>query len=233
VAGAEPYGTLQYREIKGSRMAYIDEGEGDAIVFAHGNPTSSYLWRNVMPHVDGLGRLVAADMIGMGASDKLDPSGPDRYHYAEQREYLFALWDSLDLGDKVILVVHDWGSALGFDWASQNPDRVAGIAFMESIVTPITWSEFPADARPMFEAFRSSPQGEAMVLEQNLFIEAVLPGGILRKLSDEEMDHYRKPYLAPGESRRPTLSWPRNIAIDGEPGAGAPRRTRRAWPRTR
>jgi len=206
VAGAEPYGTLQYREIKGSRMAYIDEGEGDAIVFAHGNPTSSYLWRNVMAHVEGLGRLVAADMIGMGASDKLYPSGPDRYHYAEQREYLFALWDSLDLGDKVILVVHDWGSALGFDWASQNPDRVAGIAFMESIVTPITWSEFPADVRPLFEAFRSSPQGEAMVLEQNLFIEAVLPGGILRKLSDEEMDHYRKPHLEPGESRRPTLS---------------------------
>jgi len=217
VTRAEAYGTLQYREINGSRMAYIDEGEGDAIVFAHGNPTSSYLWRNVMPHVEGLGRLVAADMIGMGASDKLYPSGPDRYHYAEQREYLFALWDSLDLGDKVILVVHDWGSALGFDWASQNPDRVAGIAFMESIVTPITWSEFPADVRPLFEAFRSSPQGEAMVLEQNLFIEAVLPGGILRKLSDEEMDHYRKPHLEPGESRRPTLSWPRNIAIDGEP----------------
>jgi haloalkane dehalogenase len=214
--GAAPYGNLRYHEVNGSRMAYIDEGEGAAIVFAHGNPTSSYLWRNVMPHLEGLGRLVAADMIGMGASDKLDPSGPDRYSYAEQREYLFALWDSLDLGDNVILVLHDWGSALGFDWANQNRDRVAGIAFMESIVTPITWSEFPADARPLFEAFRS-PQGEALILEQNLFIEGVLPSAILRKLSDEEMDQYRKPYLVPGESRRPTLSWPRSISIDGEP----------------
>jgi haloalkane dehalogenase len=109
-------------------MAYVDEGDGDAIVFAHGNPTSSYLWRNVMPHVEGLGRLVAADMIGMGGSGKLRPSGPDRYHYAEQRDYLFALRDALDLGDKVTLVLHDWGSVLGFDWANQHRDRVQGIA---------------------------------------------------------------------------------------------------------
>lgn len=214
--GAIPYGRLLYREINGSRMAYIDQAKGDAIVFAHGNPTSSYLWRNVMPHLEGLGRLVAADMIGMGGSDKLHPSGPDRYNYAEQRDYLFALWDALDLGDNVTLVLHDWGSALGFDWANQHRDRVQGIAFMESIVTPITWSEFPAEARPIFEGFRS-PRGESMVLEQNLFVEAVLPGGIERKLSDEEMDHYRQPFVNPGESRRPTLSWPRNIPIDGEP----------------
>lgn len=216
MVGAKPYGHLRYREIRGSRMAYIDEGEGDAIVFAHGNPTSSYLWRNVMPHLEGLGRLVAADMIGMGGSDKLHPSGPDRYNYAEQRDYLFALWDALDLGDHVTLVLHDWGSALGFDWANQHRDRVQGIAFMESIVTPITWSEFPAEIRPIFEGFRS-PQGETMVLEQNIFVERVLPGGMERKLSDEEMDHYRQPFVNPGESRRPTLSWPRNIPIDGEP----------------
>ncbi len=119
--GAKPYGQLQYKEVKGKRMAYVDEGQGDAIVFQHGNPTSSYLWRNVMPHLEGLGRLVACDLIGMGGSDKLDDSGPDRYHYAEQRDYLFALWDALDLGDRVILVLHDWGSALGFDWANQAP----------------------------------------------------------------------------------------------------------------
>ena len=152
----------------------------------------------------------------MGGSDKLDRSGADRYNYAEQRDYLFALWDALDLGDNVILVLHDWGSALGFDWANQHRDRVQGIAFMEAIVTPISWSDFPSDLRGVFEGFRS-PQGEAMVLEQNIFVEQVLPAGMLRKLSDEEMDHYRRPFVDPGESRRPTLSWPRNIPIDGEP----------------
>jgi len=216
MVGVKPYGQLQYREVNGSRMAYIDEGEGDAIVFVHGNPTSSYLWRNVMPHLEGMGRLVAADLIGMGGSDKLDRSGANRYNYAEQRDYLFALWDALDLGDNVTLVLHDWGSALGFDWANQHRDRVQGIAFMEAIVTPISWSDFPSDLRGVFEGFRS-PQGEAMVLEQNIFVEQVLPAGMLRKLSDEEMDHYRRPFVDPGESRRPTLSWPRNIPIDGEP----------------
>jgi haloalkane dehalogenase len=213
---AKPYGQLQYREVNGDRMAYVDEGEGDAIVFAHGNPTSSYLWRNVMPHLEGLGRLVAADMIGMGGSDKLRPSGPDRYNYAEQRDYLFGLWDALDLGDNVTLVLHDWGSALGFDWANQHRDRVQGIAFMEAIVAPMTWSEFPNSVRGVFQGFRS-PDGEKMVLEQNLFVEAVLPGAITRRLSDEEMDHYRRPFVNPGEDRRPTLSWPRNIPIDGQP----------------
>lgn len=197
-------------------MAYVDEGEGDPIVFAHGNPTSSYLWRNVMPHLEGLGRLVAADMIGMGASDKLSPSGPDRYNYAEQRDYLFALWDALDLGGNVTLVLHDWGSALGFDWASQHRDRVRGIAFMEAMVIPKPWSEFMGDFRELFQRFRS-PEGERMILEQNVFVERVLPGLILRQLSGQEMDHYRQPFASPGEDRRPTLSWPRNIPIDGEP----------------
>ncbi|MGV0871164.1 haloalkane dehalogenase [Mycolicibacterium sp. XJ879] len=219
MAGAEPYGQLRYQEIHGRRMAYVDEGvavDGCTIVFQHGNPTSSYLWRNVMPHLEGLGRLVACDLIGMGASDKLEDSGPDRYHYTEQRDYLFALWDALDLGDRVVLVLHDWGSALGFDWANRHRDRVAGIAYMEAIAMPIDWADFPDPVRPLFEGFRS-PDGEAMILEQNLFVEAVLPGAVQRPLTDEEMNHYRAPYLTAGEDRRPTLSWPRNIPIEGEP----------------
>jgi haloalkane dehalogenase len=216
MAGAKPYGQLQYKEVNGNRMAYIDEGHGDAIVFQHGNPTSSYLWRNVMPHLEGLGRLIAADLIGMGASDKLADSGPDRYHYAEQRDYLFALWDELDLGDRVIFVLHDWGSALGFDWANRHRDRVAGIAYMEAVTMPIDWSDFPGPMRTVFQGFRS-PEGESMVLEQNMFVEAVLPASVKRQLTDEEMDHYRAPFRNPGEERRPTLSWPRNIPIEGEP----------------
>jgi haloalkane dehalogenase len=214
--GAKPYGQLQYKQINGKRMAYIDEGQGDAIVFQHGNPTSSYLWRNVMPHLEGLGRLIACDLIGMGASDKLDDSDPDRYHYAEQRDFLFTLWDELDLGDRVILVLHDWGSALGFDWANQHRDRVAGIAYMEAVTMPIDWSDFPGPMRGVFQGFRS-PEGESMVLEQNVFVEGVLPGSVKRQLTDEEMDHYRAPFRTAGEDRRPTLSWPRNIPIEGEP----------------
>lgn len=217
--GVEPYGRLQYKEIAGNRMAYVDEGEGPdgtVIVFQHGNPTSSYLWRNIMPHLEGLGRLVACDLIGMGASDKLQPSGPDRYNYAEQREYLFALWHELQLGDRVVLVLHDWGSALGFDWANRHRDRVTGIAFMEAIVTPMTWSDFHHSVQGVFQGFRS-PAGERMVLEQNIFVERVLPGAIRRKLTAEEMDRYRRPFVNPGEDRRPTLSWPRNIPVDGEP----------------
>jgi haloalkane dehalogenase len=212
--GAKPYGQLQYTQVNGKRMAYVDEGQGDAIVFQHGNPTSSYLWRNVMPHLEGLGRLIACDLIGMGGSDKLDDSGPDRYHYAEQRDYLFALWDKLGLGDRVILVLHDWGSALGFDWANQHRDRVAGIAYMEAIAMPIDWSDFPGPMRDIFQGFRS-PNGESMVLEHNVFVEQVLPNQL--DLSDEVMDHYRAPFRNPGEDRRPTLSWPRNIPIEGEP----------------
>lgn len=214
--GTRPYAQLRHREILGKQMAYIDEGEGDAIVFQHGNPTSSYLWRNVMPYLEGLGRLIACDLVGMGESEKLSPSGPDRYHYAEQREYLFALWDALDLGEQVVLVLHDWGSALGFDWANQHRDRVQGITYMEAIAAALTWSDIPPYARGAFEAFRS-PAGEPSVLEQNVFVDAVLPAGILRVLSEEEMGVYRRPFLNPGEDRRPTLSWPRNIPLDGEP----------------
>lgn len=213
---AKPYAEKQFAEINGSRMAYIDVGEGDAIVFQHGNPTSSYLWRNVMPHCEGLGRLIACDLIGMGDSDKLEPSGRDRYSYAEQREYLHALWDKLGLGNKVVFVLHDWGSALGFEWANRYRNRVQGIAYMEGIVTPVTWADWPENARRVFQGFRSE-SGEEMVLTKNIFVEGVLPNAIMRKLTDEERAVYRKPFANSGEDRRPTLSWPRQIPIEGQP----------------
>jgi haloalkane dehalogenase len=213
---AKPYADKRFAEVDGERMAYIDVGEGDPIVFAHGNPTSSYLWRNVMPHLEGLGRLIACDMIGMGDSDKLEPAGPDRYSYAEQRYYLFALWEQLGIERNVVLVIHDWGSALGFEWARTHPGAVQGIAYMEAIVTPVTWDDWPDDVRDIFQGFRS-PAGEEMVLEKNLFVEGVLPGAVVRDLTEEEMAVYRAPYLQPGESRRPTLTWPRMIPAEGEP----------------
>lgn len=211
-----PFAEKKFIEIKGRRMAYIDEGEGAAIVFAHGNPTSSYLWRNVMPACRGLGRLIACDMIGMGNSEKLPNSGPDRYTYAEHRSFLFALWEELKLGNEVIFVIHDWGSALGFDWANQHRDRVQGIAYMEAVAMPLEWSDFPEFARDTFRAFRS-PAGEDMVLRDNVFVERVLPSAVLRHLNKAEMDHYRKPFVNAGEDRRPTLTWPRQIPIEGEP----------------
>ena len=211
-----PYGEKKYVEVHGRRMAYVEAGEGAPIVFQHGNPTSSYLWRNVMPHLEGLGRLIACDLIGMGDSDRLEPSGPDRYTYREHRDHLFALWDKLGIDRDVVLVVHDWGSALGFDWARQNPGKVAGIAYMEAIVMPVTWDDWPDDARGIFQGFRS-PAGERLTLERNLFVEGVLPNATLRDLSDAEMEEYRRPFEEPGESRRPTLSWPRQLPIEGEP----------------
>lgn len=214
---AQPKYNKKFKSIKGKQMAYIDEGDGDPIVFLHGNPTSSYLWRNIMPHLEGRGRLIAPDLIGMGDSEKLDNSGPDRYTYVEHREYLFALLDVLGLENNVTLVIHDWGSALGFDWAFQNQNAVRGIAFMEAIVAPIpSWDAFPEGFVELFQGFRS-PAGEAMILEQNVFIEGVLPGGIMRKLNDSEMTEYRRPFLEAGEARRPTLTWPRQIPIAGEP----------------
>jgi len=213
---SQPFARKKFATVNGRRMAYIDEGAGDAIVFQHGNPTSSYLWRNIMPHCAGLGRLIACDLIGMGDSEKLPNSGPQRYTYAEQREYLFALWDQLALGDRIILVIHDWGSALGFDWASQHRERVAGIVYMEALVTPLTWADWPENARRAFQGFRSEA-GEDMILSKNTFVERVLPGSVLRKLTDAEMTEYRRPFLSAGEDRRPTLTWPRQIPIEGEP----------------
>jgi haloalkane dehalogenase len=206
----------QFANVLGKRMAYVETGEGDPIVFLHGNPTSSYLWRNVIPHVEHLGRCIAPDLIGMGDSDKLDDVGPGSYRLVEHRRYLDTLLETLGVRDRVTFVVHDWGSALGFDWANRNRDAVRGLAYMEAIVRSITWSEFPDEARSVFEGFRS-PAGEEMVLTKNIFVERVLPGSVLRGLTEPEMDVYLRPYLEPGESRRPTLTWPREIPLDGEP----------------
>jgi haloalkane dehalogenase len=213
---AQPFGRKNFATVKGKRMAYIEAGSGEAIVFQHGNPTSSYLWRNVMPHCASLGRLIACDLIGMGDSDKLENPGPDRYSYAEQRDYLFALWDRLNLGDRIVLVLHDWGSALGFEWARRHPERIAGIVYMEAVVTPLTWDDWPENARRAFQGFRSD-KGEEMVLTNNMFVERVLPSSVMRKLTDEEMAVYRAPFANAGEDRRPTLTWPRMLPIDGQP----------------
>src|SRR6266704_4253639 len=213
---AQPFAAKKFLEIKGRRMAYIDEGEGAPIVFAHGNPTSSYLWRNVMPACRGLGRLIACDMIGMGESEKLPDSGPDRYTYAEQRSFLFALWKQLEIDKDVVFVLHDAGALLGFDWTCQHPERVQGIAYMEALVQPMTWADFPDDVRSLVQGCRSK-DGETLVLEKNLIVENVLPGAILRRLSEDEMAAYRAPFANAGEDRRPTLTWPRMIPIEGEP----------------
>jgi haloalkane dehalogenase len=204
-----------YTTVIGKQMAYHESGDGSPIVFLHGNPTSSYLWRNVIPHLSDRARCIAPDLIGQGDSAELDDTGPGSYRFVEHREYLDALLDQLDLGDRVILVVHDWGSALGFDWANRHRHRVAGIAYMEAIVRPITWDEWPERSQSIFQAFRS-PDGEEMIIGKNLFVEAVLPRSIMRDLAVEEFDEYRRPFIEP-EHRRPTLTWPRQIPIDGEP----------------
>jgi haloalkane dehalogenase len=206
----------KFIEVHGKRMAYVEMGSGDPIVFQHGNPTSSYLWRNIMPHLADAGRCIAVDLIGMGDSDKLDEPGPESYRYVEQREFLFRAWELLDIRDSVTLVLHDWGSALGFDWARRHPDALLGIAYMEAIVRPVGWEEWPEKAREIFQGFRSAA-GEGMVLERNLFIERVLPGSVIRQLTAAEMDAYRRPFQKPGEDRRPTLTWPRQIPIEGQP----------------
>ena len=204
-------------EVLGKTMSYVEMGEGDPIVFQHGNPTSSYLWRNIMPHAAHLGRCIALDLIGMGDSEKLEDSGPDRYTFAEHYQYFEAAMEALGIAEKVTLVIHDWGSALGFHWANQHRDAVQGICYMEAIVAPMpTWDDFSKDAAPVFQGFRS-PAGEEMVLEKNIFVERVLPGSVLRGLSEEEMAVYRRPFASPGEDRRPTLTWPRQIPIEGEP----------------
>ncbi len=202
--------------VLGQEMAYVEVGNGDPIVFLHGNPTSSYLWRNIIPYLEDLGRCIAPDLIGMGDSDKLPNSGPNSYTFIEHRRYLDALLDLLGVHQRVTFVVHDWGSALGFDWAYRHPGAVRGIAYMEAIVKPGTWSEMPEPARKIFQALRS-PAGEQMVLEQNSFIEVNLPNTILRSLTEEEMNNYRRPFAEPGEARRPTLTWPRQLPFDGEP----------------
>jgi haloalkane dehalogenase len=211
IPAADPHPRRRVRVLD-AEMAYVDTGAGDPVVFLHGNPTSSYLWRNVIPHVQPTSRCVAPDLIGMGDSGKA-PAGS--YRFVDHARYLDAWFEALAL-DRVTLVVHDWGSALGFHWARRHPERVRGLVYMEALVRPVTWDEWPEVARKVFQAMRS-PGGEEMVLVKNVFVERILPASVLRGLTEAEMAVYRRPYLEPGESRRPTLTWPRQIPIDGEP----------------
>lgn len=215
ISAEMPY-QKQFKTVSGKQMAYVDVGEGDPLVFLHGNPTSSYLWRNVMRPLEDLGRLIAPDLIGMGDSDKLDSSGPDAYTFVQHREYLDGLLDQLDLGSNVTLIIHDWGSALGFDWANRHRDSMRGIVYMEAIVKSMDWDDWPESARGIFQAMRGDG-GEEMVLEKNFFVDRIFPASVLRDVDDEEMAVYRAPYLTPGEDRRPTLTWPRQIPLNGEP----------------
>ncbi len=201
----------EFVEIGGKKMAYHEIGEDDPVLSLHGIPTSSYLWRNIIPHAAKKARCIAPDFIGMGDSDKLDATGPDSYRFIHHRHYLNGLLDALELVDHVTFVIHDWGSVLGFEWSNRNRDRIAGIAYMEAIARPVTWEEWPEAATPIFQAFRS-PAREEMVIEKILFVEAVLPGTILRKLSDDKLAEYRCPF-SEAEHRRPTLTWPREISI--------------------
>jgi haloalkane dehalogenase len=200
-------------QVLDTEMAYVDTGAGDPVVFLHGNPTSSYLWRNVIPHVEGQARCLAPDLVGMGESGR---AGSGAYRFGDHARYLDAWLDAMGLTRQVTLVAHDWGSALGFHWARRFPGRVRALAYMEAIVRPLTWEEWPEAARGIFRTMRS-PAGEEAVLAKNVFVERILPASVLRRLGDDEMATYRRPYLDPGESRRPTLAWPREIPIDGEP----------------
>ncbi|MFJ9760572.1 haloalkane dehalogenase [Streptomyces sp. NPDC101149] len=216
ISATFPY-QKQRRGVLDIEMAYVEIGDGDPIVLLHGNPTSSYLWRNVLPYLQSRGRCIAPDLIGMGDSDKLPDSGPGSYRFVEHRRYLDALLEALGVHEQVTLVVHDWGSALGFDWANRHREAMKGIAYMEAIVRPQAWDHWDKmGKRSLLQELRSEA-GEAMILRDNLFIEQVLPHAVLRTLSTEEMGEYRRPFAEPGEGRRPTLTWPREIPIDGEP----------------
>ena len=202
--------------IDGKKLAYIDVGEGTPIVMLHGNPTSSFLWRNIIPHLNDLGRVIVPDLMGHGDSDKLPVSmGPDRYTFENTFEYIDKLLNKLEINQDITLILHDWGSALGFYWAMKNPEKIKAICYMEAIVSPINWSDWPEQARGIFKGFRSE-KGEDLILKRNMFIEAVLPSSIIRKLTKDEMDEYRKPFLNEND-RQVTLNWPRQIPIEGEP----------------
>ncbi len=215
VSGAERF-AKKFAQIKGRKMAYVEEGEGDPIVFLHGNPTSSYLWRNVIPHLLDQGRCIAPDLIGMGDSEKLDGSDESSYQFTEHREYLDALLEHLGVTENVTLVIHDWGSALGFDWANRHRDALKGIAYMEAIVKPMAWDEWPELSHRPFRMMRSAA-GEQKVLEENFFVDRLLPASVMRKMGEAEMNAYRRPFMSAGEARRPTLTWPRQIPLGGEP----------------
>ena len=202
--------------INNKSIAYVDSGSGDPIIFLHGNPTSSYLWRNITPYLESQGRCISIDLIGMGDSDKLDNPDENSYQFEEHYHYVNAAIESLTNGENITFVIHDWGSALGFNWCYHNPDSIKGIAYMEAIVKEMTWEDWRDEAKGIFQGFRSDA-GESLVLEKNYFIEKVLPGSIIRALSSDEMNEYRRPFLNSGEDRRPTLSWPREIPIEGQP----------------
>ena len=202
-------------KVLGKNMAYVEKGEGNPIIFQHGNPTSSYLWRNIIPHLENQGKCIAIDLIGMGDSDKLEDEGDNTYSYHVHKKYFDACLKELGIKDDITFVIHDWGSALGFNWAYDNKNSVKGICYMEGIVKTISWDDWPEDGKSIFQGFRSEA-GEDLILKKNLFIEGVLPGAIIRNLSNKEMDVYRKPFLKEIE-RRPTLDWPRQIPIDNKP----------------
>lgn len=208
---------LRSLDVLGRKMTYAEMGTGAPILFQHGNPTSSYLWRNIMPQLEEHGRCIAVDLIGMGGSDKLPDAGHMTYDFATHAAHLEAAWEALGVTEDVILVLHDWGSALGFDWARRHADKVQGIVYMEAIVQPVPdWEAWPEGARNIFQALRS-PAGEELVLDKNIFVERILPSAILRDLTQAEMAHYRAPFADAGAGRRPTLDWPRQIPIGGEP----------------
>jgi haloalkane dehalogenase len=223
-AAETPSAELRYAKKKvhvlGRQMAYIEAGSGRPIVFLHGNPTSSYLWRNIIPHLESLGRCIAPDLVGMGDSDKIAPGaegGRDgRYRFVEHRRYLDAFLEAVGVDEDVVLVIHDWGSALGFDWARRHPGKVRGIAYMEAFLQPLNYSDMGFVGGLGFRAMRSR-LGEWLILDHNLFVERILPSSVHRGLTEAEMAKYRKPYLEPGESRRPTLTWPREVPFGGEP----------------
>jgi haloalkane dehalogenase len=201
--------------VKDAEMAYVEVGSGEPIVFLHGNPTSSYLWRNVLPHVRDLGRCLAPDLIGMGESAKLPDPGPGTYSFATHAAYLEAWLDAVVPSGRITFVLHDWGSALGFDWAARHPERVRGIAFTEAIVTPIVWADWPAGGRKIFQAMRG-PDGETVVLDKNVFVERILPASVARGLHPEAHERYRAPFRNRAD-RWPTLEWPRQIPIENVP----------------
>ena len=208
----------KYKEILGKKMAYLDSGEGQSIVFLHGNPASSFLWRNITPAVEGMGRIVVPDLIGMGDSEKLEGIDNPDYQYHGQYKYLSNLLDSLDLGNEINLVIHDWGSAMGFQYARENSNRIKSITFMEAIVAPLSWDDWPENARNIFQLMRSEA-GEELVLEKNIFVERILLNDSAEGFSEEEKAEYIRPFKEAGEDRRPTLTWPRQIPVDGEPQA--------------
>ncbi|WP_336033313.1 haloalkane dehalogenase [Geodermatophilus sp. FMUSA9-8] len=205
----------QRATVRGTEMAYVDVGEGDPVVFLHGNPTSSYLWRNVVPLVRHLGRCIAPDLVGMGESGKLPHPRRGTYSFATHAEHLAEFLDAVGVHRRVTFVLHDWGSALGFDWAARHPEQVRGLAFTEAIVTPMTWADWPADARGIFRTMRGD-DGETVVLDKNVFVERILPASTLRGLSPEAHERYRAPFRE-REDRWPTLEWPRQIPLDNVP----------------